>query len=114
MRTSGKSAEVIFCSHDDASNERWSDLATWIEAVWKCDSGIVYEDYNLFGGVTVPISGVVTSGESKTSRCRNGCAGFCPTCSGVALRLRMVYSGSRRKGLPARRPEMGGPSTMSA
>ena len=34
MRASGKSPEVIYWSHDGGSDERWDDLATWIEAVW--------------------------------------------------------------------------------
>jgi hypothetical protein len=34
MRASGQSSEVIFWSHDGDTDERWDDLATWIEAVW--------------------------------------------------------------------------------
>jgi hypothetical protein len=34
MRASGESGEVIFWSHDGETDERWDDLATWIEEVW--------------------------------------------------------------------------------
>ena len=34
MRANGRSSEVIFWSHDGATDERWDDLATWIEEVW--------------------------------------------------------------------------------
>ena len=38
MRASGKSSEVIYWSHDGASDERWDDLAAWIEMVWIGES----------------------------------------------------------------------------
>lgn len=38
MRASGKSAEVIYWSHDGATDERWPTLAAWIEEVWIGES----------------------------------------------------------------------------
>ena len=34
MRASGTSSDVVFWSHDGASDERWPDLAAWIAEVW--------------------------------------------------------------------------------
>lgn len=39
MRASGKSPEVVFWSHDGGTDERWPDLAAWIEAVWLGENG---------------------------------------------------------------------------
>ncbi|MBI5876378.1 MAG: SMI1/KNR4 family protein [Chloroflexi bacterium] len=40
MRASGRSSEVVFWAHDDgASDERWPDLAAWIEPVWIGENG---------------------------------------------------------------------------
>ncbi len=29
-----ESGEIRFWSHDGATDERWSDLATWVKEVW--------------------------------------------------------------------------------
>jgi hypothetical protein len=34
MDTSGESPEVVYWSHDGLTDEKWPDLAMWIEQVW--------------------------------------------------------------------------------
>lgn len=34
-----KSGEVVFWSHQGTTNERWQDLAAWIQEVWLHESG---------------------------------------------------------------------------
>ena len=33
-----KKGQVVFWSHDGATDEKWKDLATWIEEVWIGES----------------------------------------------------------------------------